>query len=139
MPNIALDESRIRITIFSPHKVGMVLTRKSILLRSVIFSFIRPSCGLRFSAISSRDITLIRAESLVANVLGGLATSCKMPSIRKRIRYLCSYGSKCKSEAPFLMASIKILLIYTMIGASSLSSSCGAVSLWLSESKSANS
>ena len=42
---------------------------------------------IKFSSeISILDITLIRAVSLPAIFSGGSVTSCKMPSIRKRIR-----------------------------------------------------
>ena len=34
----------------------------------------RPSCGTRFSAISSRDITFNRADNRVASATGGLAS-----------------------------------------------------------------
>lgn len=53
MSRFAADESRIRITIFSPYKVGKVLTRKSIARALEITNFIRPSCGTRFSEMSS--------------------------------------------------------------------------------------
>ena len=43
MPSFALLGSRIRITIFSPNKVGSVLTRKSITRSGPTLSFIRPS------------------------------------------------------------------------------------------------
>ena len=64
MPTFALDGSRIRITIFSPNSVGSVLTRKSIALLPNL-SFMRPSCGTRFSAMSSREMTLMRDGELV--------------------------------------------------------------------------
>ena len=86
MPNMALEESRIRITIFSPHMVGRLLTRKSIDFFFDRASFIRPSCGTRRSAISSLDITFKRAAIREARLTGGLATSVKIPSTRKRIR-----------------------------------------------------
>ena len=86
MPSIALDESRIRITTFSPHMVGNVLTRKSIDFFFDKASFIRPSCGTRRSAISNFDITFKRAAIREASDTGGRATSVKIPSMRKRIR-----------------------------------------------------
>ncbi|MOA48543.1 hypothetical protein D3C78_1713010 [compost metagenome] len=86
MPIFALAESRIRITIFSPHRVGMVLTRKSMDLLAETLSLIRPSCGLRRSEISSEAITLRRAEMRSLSWIGGLATSWRMPSVRKRTR-----------------------------------------------------
>ena len=64
MPSLALDGSRIRMTIFSPNSVGNVLTRKSIALLPN-FNFMRPSCGTRFSAISSRDDDLDARGQLV--------------------------------------------------------------------------
>ena len=49
----------MRITTFSPNAVGSVDTRSSIslLLCSVLM---RPSCGLRFSAMSIRHMVLSR-------------------------------------------------------------------------------
>ena len=67
--------------------VGNVLTRKSMDFLAEILSLIRPSCGLRFSAISRLEITLIRAAKRPDNAEGGFATSVKMPSTRKRMRY----------------------------------------------------
>ena len=87
MPSIALDESRIRITTFSPKSVGHVLTRKSMARFFEIFILMRPSWGTRRSAMSSRDMTLRRAASLMASCTGGAATSFSTPSSRKRIRY----------------------------------------------------
>ena len=85
MPTLALDGSRIRITIFSPNSVGSVLTRKSIALLPN-FSFMRPSCGTRFSAMSRREMTLMRAESLSLMASGGWVISRSSPSTRKRTR-----------------------------------------------------
>ncbi|MOA15864.1 hypothetical protein D3C78_1360470 [compost metagenome] len=86
MPICALVGSRIRITIFSPHRVGSVLTRKSIALVLETLSLIRPSCGLRRSEMSMEDITFRRAAMRLASCRGGLATSKRMPSVRKRTR-----------------------------------------------------
>ena len=75
MPSVALDGSRIRITIFSPNRVGSVETRKSIARDFDSTSFMRPSWGTRFSEMSSFEMTLIREAifSLIAS--GGWATS----------------------------------------------------------------
>ena len=43
----------------SPWTVGMIDTRKSI-VRPRTRSLKRPSCGMRFSAMSSSDMTLMR-------------------------------------------------------------------------------
>ncbi|MCY1548720.1 hypothetical protein D9M68_848460 [compost metagenome] len=86
MPICALAASRIRITIFSPHRVGMVLTRKSMDLVLDTRILIRPSCGLRRSEISRPAMTFRRAPMRLASWIGGLAASCRMPSVRKRTR-----------------------------------------------------
>ena len=51
--------SRIRMTASSPCTLGMIDTRKSIVFPG-IFSLKRPSCGTRFSAMSSSAMTLMR-------------------------------------------------------------------------------
>ena len=69
---------------FSPYIVGSVLTRKSMARVFDSTNFIRPS-GDVFSAIFRREMTLMRGDfSLMAS--GGVATSRRMPSTRKRIR-----------------------------------------------------
>ena len=85
MPSLAEDGSRIRITIFSPNSVGRVETRKSMDLEPN-FSFIRPSWGTRRSAMSRREITLIREDSLSLIATGGCVISRSSPSTRKRTR-----------------------------------------------------
>ena len=59
--NSALADSlsRMRMTESSPCTVGMIETRKSI-VRPRTRSLKRPSCGTRFSAMSSSDMTLMR-------------------------------------------------------------------------------
>ena len=85
MPRRALDGSSTRITIFSPYSVGSVLTRKSIVLEPNL-SFIRPSCGTRFSEMSSREMTLMRDASFSLMAIGGCVISRSSPSTRKRTR-----------------------------------------------------
>ncbi len=51
--------SRMRMTQSSPCAVGTIETRKS-MVRPFRRSLKRPSCGTRFSAMSSSDMTLIR-------------------------------------------------------------------------------
>jgi hypothetical protein len=51
--------SRIRMTASSPCTLGMIETRKSMVLPGTL-SLKRPSCGTRFSAMSSSAITLMR-------------------------------------------------------------------------------
>ncbi|OPZ03962.1 MAG: hypothetical protein BWZ09_02124 [Alphaproteobacteria bacterium ADurb.BinA305] len=76
----------MRITIFSPCSVGSVETRKSIALLRDNTSFMRPSCGTRFSEMSRREITLMRAAILSLSTSGGWAMSRRMPSVRTRMR-----------------------------------------------------
>ena len=85
MPTLAEDGSRIRITIFSPCSVGKVETRKSIALLPN-FIFMRPSCGTRFSEMSSRLMTLMREASFSLIASGGWVISRNSPSTRKRTR-----------------------------------------------------
>ena len=73
------------MTIFSPNSVGSVLMRKSIALLPN-FSFSRPSCGTRFSAMSMREMTLMREASLSLMAIGGWVISRNSPSMRKRTR-----------------------------------------------------
>ena len=73
------------MTTFSPNKVGKVLTRKSI-ARWPNLSFMRPSCGTRFSAMSMREMTLMREASLSLMAMGGWVISRNSPSMRKRTR-----------------------------------------------------
>ena len=47
------------MTASSPWTLGMIDTRKSIVLPGIL-SLNRPSCGTRFSAMSSSAITLMR-------------------------------------------------------------------------------
>ncbi len=86
MPSIACAGSRIRSTIFSPNSVGQVLTRKSMARVFDSFILMRPSWGTRRSAMSSRDMTFRRADSLGASTTGGWAISLSTPSMRKRTR-----------------------------------------------------
>ncbi|MDT4885047.1 hypothetical protein FQZ97_1212460 [compost metagenome] len=67
MPIWALDGSRIRITTFSPHRVGRVLTRKSMDLLLDRRILIRPSWGLRRSEMSRLAITFRRAAMRLAS------------------------------------------------------------------------
>ncbi|CSA91012.1 Uncharacterised protein [Vibrio cholerae] len=73
-----------RITTRSPCDEGMVETRTST-ARPPIRSEIRPSCGTRFSAMSSLAITLTRETSSDESLRLGASTSRSTPSTRKRI------------------------------------------------------
>lgn len=74
------------MTIFSPCRVGSEDTRKSIDLFFDRTSFMRPSCGTRFSEMSRREMTLMRAAIFSFRINGGWAISRRMPSVRTRMR-----------------------------------------------------
>src|SRR4029077_5943668 len=60
--------SRMRMTASSPCTLGMIETRKSIVLPGMR-SLKRPSCGTRFSAMSSSAMTLMRELVQLGNCL----------------------------------------------------------------------
>ena len=63
------------MTIFSPNSVGRTETRKSISLAAPLSLkriLMRPSCGRRFSAMSSFDMILMRETMASRNFIGGL-------------------------------------------------------------------
>ena len=62
------------MTIFSPNNVGRHETRKSMSFEyplSLYRILIRPSCGRRFSAMSSFDMILTREAMASRNFIGG--------------------------------------------------------------------
>ena len=75
--------SRRRSTTRSPLDEGMVDTRMST-SRPATRSEMRPSWGTRFSAMSSRAMTLMRETSSGASARLGCTTSRRTPSTRKR-------------------------------------------------------
>ena len=66
--------------------VGKVLTRKSMARLFDNTRRMRPSCGTRFSAIFSREMTLMREAIFSLMTSGGDATSRSTPSVRNRMR-----------------------------------------------------
>jgi hypothetical protein len=78
---IALVESRMRITTFSPYWAGSVATRRSIAL-SPTWVETRPSCGTRRSAMSRSERILIRDVTAGTAETGTIAASCRTPSMR---------------------------------------------------------
>ncbi len=62
------------MTIFSPNSVGRQLTRKSMSLAAPLSAkriLMRPSCGRRFSAMSSFDMILMRDVIASRYFIGG--------------------------------------------------------------------
>src|SRR5690554_7162766 len=98
MPSLAWLGSRIRSTIFSPHSVGNVFTRKSMALVLDSFILIRPSWGTRRSEISSCAIIFTRAEILGASLMDGQEISFRTPSVRYRTRRSEEHTSELQSR-----------------------------------------
>ena len=81
------------MTASSPWTLGMIETRKSIVLPGSR-SLKRPSCGTRFSAMSSSAMTLTREMIVLWKRLSiGRIAGCSTPSIR----YFTCTASSCVS------------------------------------------
>ena len=119
--------SNSRSTTRSPCPVGSVETRTST-GRPAILSVIRPSCGKRFSAISSCAMTLMRDTMAACKERRGSRMSRKMPSTRKRTNARCSKIWKWISEAPSRKAWVSSALMRRIIGASSSDSKRSVIS-----------
>jgi hypothetical protein len=78
-----------RSTARSPWALGSVETRTSI-ARPPMRSEMRPSCGRRFSAMSSSAMIFRREISAACSALLGCTTSRSVPSTRKRTLLLRS-------------------------------------------------
>ena len=84
-PSLVMSSRRFslssnRSTIFSPQSVGSVETRKSscfFLPPICIFSMMRPSCGRRFSLMSSFAMILRREVIASFSLSGGFMIDCK--------------------------------------------------------------
>ena len=75
------------MTIFSPHTVGSVATRRSTERPSCVTER-RPSCGLRFSAMSIDDM-IFRREMMPSWIArSAFCISCSTPSMRNRTSQL---------------------------------------------------
>ena len=107
------------MTIFSPHTVGRVATRRSIFLPLVVTES-RPSCGMRRSAMLMSAMILSREMTPLWIALGERMISCSTPSMRYRTRRSCSPGSRWMSEARSWIAWVISRLTYLTIGASSV-------------------
>jgi len=78
------------MTTFSPNSVGTVETRKSNSFFFPSFRYLimmRPSCGSRFSLMSSFAMIFTRLVIASFNFIGGAITFCKIPSMRNLTRY----------------------------------------------------
>ena len=77
----ALEESRIRMTMFSPKAAGSVATRRSMCLPSSSIEM-RPSCGMRRSAMSRSAMIFTREVTAGTELSGTSAASRSTPSMR---------------------------------------------------------
>ena len=110
--------SRMRMTTFSPHTVGRVATRRSI-MRPPWLTDSRPSCGLRRSAMSMSAMIFRREMTPFWMFFGARCISCITPSMRYRTPRSNSPGSMWMSLARSWMAWLMSRLTNRTIGASS--------------------
>ncbi len=133
------DLSMSRITTCSPSTVGSTATRMSSMRPTArAFSAMRPSCGLRRSAMSSFASTLSRVVTPFAIRLGIRCVSLSTPSTRTRTSSESSCGSKWMSLAPSVAACITIELTSRTSGASETPSSTSRSSSSSTTSMSSN-
>ncbi len=119
--NLMLFLSSKRITTRSPWLDGNTETRTSNALPAK-FRAMRPSCGIRFSAISNLAITFIRDTNNSATWRCNSNIFLNTPSIRNLTVSFLSKDSMCISDANSLIASTRMLLINFITGASSVTS-----------------
>ena len=127
--SMTTERSRIRMTTLSPNMVGSTLTRKSTGCPPTL-SRMRPSCGMRRSAMSRSAMTLMRVVMAKARCRGGGTISYNTPSARMRILNSFSNGSKCKSLARSLIAINSTMFSSFRTGALSASASTLVRSTW---------
>ncbi len=128
------------MTTFSPSTVGSVATRTSSMRpAAAALSEMRPSCGLRRSAMSSFASTFRRVVTPADIRFGMRCTSASTPSMRKRTTSASSCGSKWMSEAPSSAAWKMTELTSRTSGASEIPSSASRSSPSSSASCSATS
>ena len=121
------------MTIFSPHTVGRLATRRSIFLPPKVTES-RPSCGTRRSAMSMSAMIFRRLMTPAWIERGDRMMSCSTPSMRNRTRSSRSPGSMWMSEARSAIAWAMSRLTNLTIGASSTISltRASSSSSWLS-------
>ena len=107
-----------RNTARSPCELGSVLTRTST-ARVPMRREMRPSCGRRFSEMSSSAMIFRREINAACKARLGCTTSRSAPSTRKRTLLCRSYGSMWMSLAPSRAACVSKALSMRMMGASS--------------------
>ncbi len=110
------------MTTFSPYTVGSVAIRRSSCLPPTRIDM-RPSCGIRFSAMFMSAMTFSRLMRPPWMFFGECMTSCRTPSTRKRTRTSFSIGSMWTSDARSPTACVMIAWTSLTIGASSTAAS----------------
>ena len=137
------------MTASSPCTDGMIETRKSI-ARPLIFSLKRPSCGTRFSAMSSSDMTLMREMMVEWKRLsiGSMAlystpsTRYLIITSRSRVSMWMSEARRCRAlkmvESTSLMIGESACVSLSIDSASSPSSSLSRMTWILNSSVAAS-
>ena len=123
MPSFSRSRSPLsrlsrRMTTDSPSCVGIVDMRTSTAL-SRTSTLKRPSCGRRFSEISSPAMSFKRNASAGATRKSASVCGCSSPSMRRRMRSTSSCGSMWISDAPTWVASSNNVCSRRTTGASS--------------------
>jgi len=109
------------MTIVSPWLPGSTEVRTSISRPWLVRKAMRPSWGLRFSAMSRPAMILRRDVRGPSSARSSDATSRSTPSMRRRTRTRFAKGSTCTSEARCTRASSSVRATSRMMGASSSS------------------
>ena len=112
----AAPEFMIRSVTFSPCVVGSTATRRST-ERAPARSESRPSCGARFSAMSSSAITFRRLVTAGCRFFVIVASSRMTPSTRARTSRRLRWGVKWTSEAPRSIARLRTAFDLLIAGA----------------------
>ena len=115
-----------RITTDSPYCEGRVDNRTSS-VRSRSRNEKRPSCGRRFSEMSSPAISFRRCANAAAMRLSAVVWVCSTPSTRLRMSRPPSCGSRCTSDAPTCTASSNTLCSRRTTGAPSWPTAASSV------------
>ena len=95
----------MRIEMFSPWRVGMAARRRSTASPLLVSNEVRPSWGMRRSAMSMLPMILMRLMMPAWTSTGNSRSLWSTPSIRQRTCSASAWGSTWMSEAFMLTAS----------------------------------
>ena len=122
------ETSRMRIEMFSPCRVGTEARRRSTALPSLVSKEVRPSWGMRRSAMSMLPMILMRLTMPAWTSAGNSRSLCSTPSMRQRTCSASACGSTWMSEAFMLTASEMRPSTISMIEASCARAASSATS-----------